>query len=219
MLNVNEIFVSISGEGGYFHQGSITLFVRFQGCNLKCIWCDTKRAQDMYGGVLYDLDELLKKIESYRIKQILLTGGEPLANSYEDIVRLIDDLYSRGFLVQVETNGSIGIPGDFIKKAYWIIDRKCPSSGMSKYMNDNQRWESPNIIVKYVIHDAKDLKWFSKDLLKIDSLGYKGRVLLSPLNADPKLANEIIQFVIFSSSIDPNRITLSIQIHKIVNLP
>jgi 7-carboxy-7-deazaguanine synthase len=219
MFNVNEIFMSISGEGGYFHQGSMTLFVRFQGCNLRCAWCDTKKAQDEHGGVLYDLDELLEEIESYRVKQVLLTGGEPLANSHEDIVRLIDCLYNKSFLVQVETNGSIEIPEDCIEKAYWVIDRKCPSSGMSKYMNDSQHWESPNIIVKYVIRNTKDLKWFVRDLSKIDSLGYKGRVLLSPLNADPKLANEIIQLVKSSNGIDLNRIVLSLQIHKIVNLP
>jgi len=39
MMQVNEIFRSISGEVGIIPQGTITTFVRFQGCNLNCAWC------------------------------------------------------------------------------------------------------------------------------------------------------------------------------------
>ena len=36
---VSEIFLSYQGEGPYV--GSHQLFVRFYGCNLKCVFCDT----------------------------------------------------------------------------------------------------------------------------------------------------------------------------------
>ena len=39
-VQLNEIFVSIEGEG--ILAGTKTLFIRFSGCHLKCHWCDTK---------------------------------------------------------------------------------------------------------------------------------------------------------------------------------
>ena len=34
-----EIFRSIQGEG--VNMGRVRTFVRFSGCNLHCVWCDT----------------------------------------------------------------------------------------------------------------------------------------------------------------------------------
>lgn len=38
-MKVVEIFASINGEGPC--AGELALFVRFQGCNLRCSYCDT----------------------------------------------------------------------------------------------------------------------------------------------------------------------------------
>ncbi|WP_367682381.1 hypothetical protein [Buchnera aphidicola] len=37
---INEIFETIQGEGYYI--GTPSIFIRFQGCPVGCIWCDTK---------------------------------------------------------------------------------------------------------------------------------------------------------------------------------
>ena len=39
MFNIIEKFVSIDGEGPT--AGELATFIRFQGCNLRCSWCDT----------------------------------------------------------------------------------------------------------------------------------------------------------------------------------
>jgi 7-carboxy-7-deazaguanine synthase len=39
MLNVNEIFRSIDGEVNPSGQGTLTTFIRLQGCNLNCSYC------------------------------------------------------------------------------------------------------------------------------------------------------------------------------------
>ena len=43
-MKVIEIFTSLQGEGVLM--GTPTTFVRFEGCNLDCQWCDTKYARE-----------------------------------------------------------------------------------------------------------------------------------------------------------------------------
>ena len=42
MYNVVEKFVSINGESKF--AGQLAVFIRFRGCNLNCVYCDTKWA-------------------------------------------------------------------------------------------------------------------------------------------------------------------------------
>jgi len=118
---IKEIFKSIQGEG--FYSGRPAIFVRFSGCNLWngkiaskkraiCSFCDT----DFVGtngsnGGEYDLNELVKKVEEswnsyfYPSKKfVILTGGEPLLQV--DHI-LVNKLKESGFVVAVETNGTI----------------------------------------------------------------------------------------------------------------
>ena len=45
MFNIIEKFVSIDGEGPT--AGELATFIRFQGCNLRCSWCDTTYSFDL----------------------------------------------------------------------------------------------------------------------------------------------------------------------------
>ena len=40
ILRVSELFYSIQGEGPTL--GKPSVFIRLAGCNLECVWCDTK---------------------------------------------------------------------------------------------------------------------------------------------------------------------------------
>ena len=77
MLLINEIFKSISGEAGHpnFQQGTFCSFVRFQGCDLTCHYCDTKQSWSMDAGELMAVAEILEKVSD--TENIVITGGEP----------------------------------------------------------------------------------------------------------------------------------------------
>jgi 7-carboxy-7-deazaguanine synthase len=103
-LRIAEVFASIQGEG--LRQGEPTIFVRMAGCNLRCAFCDTKRAWT--GGRILAVDKVLENIRaaslSFPAQWVCLTGGEPLL---QDLNMLVRELKKMGFRIQAETNGTI----------------------------------------------------------------------------------------------------------------
>lgn len=98
MFNLVEIFSSLQGEGR--NTGRPCVFVRFAGCNLKCPWCDT----DVRGRFTLTLEELVAEIESFGVKNVIFTGGEPTLVA--EMPELIAELKQRGFWLAIETNGT-----------------------------------------------------------------------------------------------------------------
>jgi 7-carboxy-7-deazaguanine synthase len=102
-LKTIEIFASVQGEG--LRQGEPTIFVRLAGCNLRCGFCDTKKA--WRGGREVSVEKIVEEIgrlrRDYPATWICLTGGEPLA---QDVRPLILRLHAEGYRIQVETNGT-----------------------------------------------------------------------------------------------------------------
>lgn len=104
-LKVNSIFRTIQGEGPF--QGEPAIFVRLQGCNLRCRWCDTEFEK----GQLYSIDELLSKLDSVGVitldkrPLVVVTGGEPFLQA--DLSRFCDLLVAAGYKVQIETAGTL----------------------------------------------------------------------------------------------------------------
>jgi len=99
---VNDIFVSIQGEGKYISEPQC--FIRFYGCNLKCGFCDTKISDFKEYGCEELLNEVKQVISDKGISTISITGGEPLLER-DFLLDFLPILKGEGFKVYLETNG------------------------------------------------------------------------------------------------------------------
>lgn len=205
--NVSEIFYSIQGEGT--RAGLPCIFVRMQGCNLKCKWCDTEYAQDRHGGEMLSFDDIVDKVLSYDCRFIEFTGGEPLLQN--NITDLTDHFDKRKYSVAVETNGSIDLSllnENIIK----IVDIKCPSSGMDEhFLPENLKHISANDEIKFVIANRNDYEWAKSFFLENIGENSKAAVLFSPaysLIEPQELAKWILN--------DKLNVRLQLQMHKYI---
>jgi organic radical activating enzyme len=171
MIHVHEIFTSISGEVGLFPQGTWCLFLRLQGCNLRCAWCDTRRAQSVAekigqwqeeGALVEHLAAMLRPFHSPRL---LVTGGEPLLQE-KALIAVLQALHAElpQVKVQVETNGTL-LPSQELQEQVdcFVFDFKPPSSGVPRGMllreeewrHVETRWLG---IVKVIVASEEDLR-------------------------------------------------------------
>ncbi|MHB0997805.1 MAG: 7-carboxy-7-deazaguanine synthase QueE [Armatimonadota bacterium] len=120
-----EIFSGIQGEGLFV--GTRQIFVRLNGCNLDCSYCDTKSSRNSTDSCRIeqrpgqrDFIEIPNPIEYAEAADYIcrldnpsglhlcvsMTGGEPLFQTGY-AVNLARELKSRGLSVMLETNGTL----------------------------------------------------------------------------------------------------------------
>ena len=159
-LTVCETFYSIQGESTF--AGWPCFFIRLSGCNLRCSYCDTTYAYTE--GRILSKEDILRQVEACGSKIVEVTGGEPLLQT--ETVLLLNALADRNYVVLLETNGSRSlrdVPQGVVK----IMDLKCPSSGMSAYMDfNNLCYLDLKDQVKFVIQDRSDYEWAREKMSK-----------------------------------------------------
>lgn len=104
-LTVHSIFKTIQGEGVLV--GYPSIFIRLHGCNLQCPMCDTEYTSGSKVMHTKDVVELVDNLADNVITTVVITGGEPLN---QDISGLVDELYIKGYQIQLETNGTLYRP-------------------------------------------------------------------------------------------------------------
>ena len=216
VLFVNEIFFSLQGEGSY--TGIPAFFVRFQGCNLTCPFCDTKYALARKGGhilplnspVLFDpakekeafapidvswlLKELAIKKSSYK-PCVILTGGEPCE---QDTTELIRSLRSEHYAVHIETNGTRPIPDE---PGLWIT-LSPKGQGVRE-----ENWERASEI-KLPVRDEDDIARYADRLNTLDPQ----KILLQPVDTDEQATQLCIRYCLQKNW------RLSLQMHKYIGI-
>ncbi len=207
-LNINEIFYSIQGEGT--RAGLPCVFVRLQGCPLRCKWCDTAYALELnQKEKLMSYEEISSQIKTYNCNFIELTGGEPLAQPAA--IGLLDLLIEAGYVVAIETNGHSDI-SPLNPSVIKIMDIKCPGSGMSKFNNyNNFKHITKNDEVKFVVSSDEDFDWACDIINNYNLTNQAGSVLFSPafgLYEPIELSKKIL-----GSGL---RVRMQIQMHKFI---
>lgn len=97
-LSVHSVFDTVQGEGPW--AGYPAVFVRLQHCNLRCTFCDTEFST----GKQRELNELVADVLRYRRTRVVITGGEPML---QNLAPFIHKLNASGVAAQVETAGTV----------------------------------------------------------------------------------------------------------------
>jgi 7-carboxy-7-deazaguanine synthase len=159
-LRVSELFYSIQGEST--RAGLPCAFVRLCGCNLRCVYCDSRYTWDE-AGRLMSVAEICVWLERHPGVMVELTGGEPLLQ--EAVYPLMDALLAQGREVLLETSGSLSIER-VPESVRVILDLKCPESGMEQH----NAWSNLDALrrrkaagsqdeIKFVLSTEEDVFW------------------------------------------------------------
>lgn len=131
-LLMNSIYRATEGEG--IHIGTPQIFVRFQGCHIGCLNCDSKETWDFDLKFSTSLDEVMEKIEVLSmgvIKRVSITGGDPLHPSHvPGLLELITQLKDRGYYINIEAAGTRIVREVFDQVNFISYDFKTPSTGV-----------------------------------------------------------------------------------------
>lgn len=209
---VAEKFISINGEGR--KAGELALFIRFRKCNLRCSYCDTLWAnQDNSPAEFLSLELLADFAEKSGVKNITLTGGEPLLQKHLDL--LITELIRNGHEIEIETNGSIAIKNLACQECRpaFTLDYKLPSSGMeSAMLTENYQYlDKHQDVVKFVAGNRQDLNK-ALEIIRNYDLTSKSTVYFSPVFG--KI--EPVEIVDFLKENNLNQVRIQLQLHKFI---
>lgn len=184
---IREIFSSVQGEGPYV--GCRQAFVRFEGCNLSCRYCDTGQMKESKAcrveiepgtGSFIELanpvtvqdmlDTLTGRFSLSLHHSVSITGGEPLVQA-DFLKELLPALKRLGIRVYLETNGSL--PEKLSQVINFIdivsMDIKLPgTSGCPQLWDNHSQFLSiarnVQVFVKIVVDNKTDVWEFKKAL-------------------------------------------------------
>lgn len=128
LIPINEIFgPTIQGEGIMI--GSPTVFVRTQGCDMNCSWCDTKYALPRISPDMSKMtvEEVVDAVDDIRqgVEWVTLSGGNPVLH---DLGLLVRGFHEADMSVALETQGTIY--RTWVEECDLItVSPKAPSSG------------------------------------------------------------------------------------------
>lgn len=213
-FKVVEIFESINGEG--MRAGELAVFVRMKGCNLSCNYCDTMWANE--ADCEFEemtADRIVERVKKSGIKNVTLTGGEPLLQ--KDADKLLE-LFSEenNIRVEIETNGSVNL-SPFLKyeNTSFTMDYKLPESDMEKYMDlENFKILRKKDTLKFVASSVNDLKK-AKDIIEKYDLIDRVNIIFSPVFGKIELT-DIVDFLKDNKL---NDVRMQLQMHKFIWAP
>jgi 7-carboxy-7-deazaguanine synthase len=167
---VIEIFgPTVQGEGP--DAGNPAYFVRFGGCDFRCVWCDSMYAVEptevRANSERLSVADIERKLASLEPgpRLVVLSGGNPALFELKGLVARLQCL---GFEVAVETQGSVW--RDWLASVdRLVVSPKGPSSNMdtpahrvqlSRFLAEAHGASAP-VSLKVVVFDTHDLEYLA----------------------------------------------------------
>lgn len=196
MYKINEIFYSLQGEG--FHSGTPAVFVRFSGCNLRCVFCDTQHQV----GKMMSLQEIVDEVNKYPIAPlIVLTGGEP--SLFIDEAFVAELKQKTGKRIAIETNGTRPLPNNLD----WVT------------FSPKSAFEGGDL-EPCVLKACDELKvvFLGQDLVQYKDIEAKHRFLQPCFCEDETQRKANMKACVVAVMHNPGW-RLSLQVHRVLNIP
>ncbi len=193
-----EVFSSIQGEG--YHTGKPAIFLRIGGCDVGCHWCDIKESWNPNLHVLTEIHEIAEKIFQSNLKDVVITGGEPLNYNLTPLCTLLKEKKYKTYL---ETSGTQPLTG--------IWDWICFSP---------KRQQSPEDIFFSKANELKIIIFDEADFIMAEQYASKIQNQECVLFMQPEWSKrQQMSAKIVSYILEHPSWKMSNQIHKYINIP
>ncbi len=207
-LSVNEIYESIQGEG--LLVGTPSIFIRLQGCNLRCPWCDQPEALS-FSNATIPVEGILQKVQEFPARHVVITGGEPFA--HQNLHVLVRALIEEGFSLQIETNGTLWNEGlDSMAEQVHIT---CSPKAVANFFVNPRVIKHTNEL-KFVVDEE-----FSSDVVlreEFRGLLLAERVVLQPEGNKVSFLRKALD-IQRELSLKGFKVRVIPQVHKLLGLP
>lgn len=130
---INSIYRATEGEGVYL--GRPQIFVRYQGCAIGCLNCDSKDTWEFSEEMGQSLEMVMEAIHKEglngAIKNVSITGGDPLHPAHvPHVLALVKMLKDKKYYINIEAAGTRVVDEIFDLVDYVSFDFKTPSTGV-----------------------------------------------------------------------------------------
>ncbi|MDX2362758.1 MAG: 7-carboxy-7-deazaguanine synthase QueE [Crocinitomicaceae bacterium] len=192
-----EHFHTIQGEG--FHAGRSAYFIRTEGCDVGCVWCDVKESWEIHKDDYCSIEQLTTNVTETNSDFCVITGGEPCMH---DLTELTETLKSKGIEIGLETSGCYPLTGNV--DWYCFSPKKFKSPVDQAYTLANE--------LKIIISHPSDFEWAETHAKKVSSSCV---LYLQPeWSKQERFLPSIIAYVK-----EHPKWKISLQTHKIMNIP
>lgn len=166
--SINAIYRATEGEGIFV--GRPQIFVRYQGCNVGCLNCDSKETWEFTAKNALTLDQVMAEIlrENFngKIKTVSITGGDPLHPTLvPSVLQLVKKLKELHYYINIEAAGTRVVDEIFSQVDFISFDLKTPSTAVItplKLIEKMARDYGDKFQLKAVIADERDFCYAQK---------------------------------------------------------
>ena len=196
-LPLMEDFYTIQGEG--YYQGHAAYFIRLGGCDVGCVWCDVKESWPAEAHPKVGVEKMAARAGESGSELVVITGGEP---AMYELSRLTQAIKNQGLRTHIETSGAYPLTGSWD----WV----CLSPKKFKEPHESVYPQADEL--KIIVYNKSDFDWAEKEAVKVSS---SCRLYLQPEWSREK---EMLPVMIDYVKGHP-RWTISLQVHKYMNIP